>query len=158
MSKIFLRHTLTKKIRDIFDSLSLYIFTIWKCIAYNFFCRDGIYFDKILFKNAIYKTRYKYFRSSIIYVQNWRVCELLKCISRNTNTTNEPTTRNTKSERPQVNIWDIWKTLKYLNINDSFHLKDLEISKYKRESKRRWPMKISRFIFVNCCLIRLSKH
>jgi hypothetical protein len=29
-------------------SLSLYIFTIWKCIAYDFFCRDGIYFDKIL--------------------------------------------------------------------------------------------------------------
>jgi hypothetical protein len=27
--------------------------------------------------------------------------------------------------------------LKYLNINDSFHLKDLEISKYKRESKGR---------------------
>jgi hypothetical protein len=27
-------------------SLSLYIFTIWKCIAYNRFCRDGIYFDK----------------------------------------------------------------------------------------------------------------
>ena len=25
------------------------------------------------------------------------------------------------------------QTLKYLNINDSFHLKDLEISKYKRE-------------------------
>jgi hypothetical protein len=24
------------------------IFTIWKCIAYNRFCRDGIYFDKIL--------------------------------------------------------------------------------------------------------------
>jgi thymidylate synthase len=39
-----------------------------------------------------------------------------------------------KSDRPQVNIWDTWKTLKYLNINDSFHLKDLEISKYKRES------------------------
>ena len=33
-----------------------------------------------LFKKAIYKTRYKYFRSGIIYVQNWRVCELLKCI------------------------------------------------------------------------------
>ena len=48
MSKIFLRQTLTKKILDIFDSLSLYIFTIWKCIAYNFFWRDGIYFDKIL--------------------------------------------------------------------------------------------------------------
>jgi hypothetical protein len=28
-------------------SLSLYIFTIWKCIAYNRLCRDGIYFDKI---------------------------------------------------------------------------------------------------------------
>jgi hypothetical protein len=24
------------------------IFPIWKCIAYNRFCRDGIYFDKIL--------------------------------------------------------------------------------------------------------------
>ena len=33
-----------------------------------------------LFKNAIYKTWYKYFRSGIIYVQNWRVRELLKCI------------------------------------------------------------------------------
>jgi hypothetical protein len=29
-------------------SLSLYIFTLWKCIVYNRFCRDGIYFDKIL--------------------------------------------------------------------------------------------------------------
>jgi hypothetical protein len=36
--KIFLTFSLT--------SLSLYIFTIWKCIAYNRFCRDGIYFDK----------------------------------------------------------------------------------------------------------------
>jgi hypothetical protein len=34
-----------------------------------------------------------------------------------------------------VNIWDTRKTLKYLNINDSIHLNDLEISKYKRESK-----------------------
>jgi hypothetical protein len=34
---------------DIFvDTLSLYIFTIWKSIAYNLFCRDEIYFDKIL--------------------------------------------------------------------------------------------------------------
>jgi hypothetical protein len=33
-----------------------------------------------LLKKAIYKTRYKRFRSGIIYVQNWRVCELLKCI------------------------------------------------------------------------------
>jgi hypothetical protein len=37
--------------------------------------------------------------------------------------------------------------LKYLNINDSFHLKDLEISKYKRDSKGRWPIKMCRFIF-----------
>jgi hypothetical protein len=29
-------------------SLSLYIFTIWKCIVYHRLCRDGIYFDKIL--------------------------------------------------------------------------------------------------------------
>jgi hypothetical protein len=28
--------------------LSLYIFTIWKCIVYYRLCRDGIYFDKIL--------------------------------------------------------------------------------------------------------------
>jgi hypothetical protein len=28
----------------------------------------------------IYKTPDKYFWSGIIYVQNWRVCELLKCI------------------------------------------------------------------------------
>jgi hypothetical protein len=44
------------------------------------------------------------------------------------------TASNNKSDRPQVKIWDTWKTLKYLNINDSFHLKDLEISKYKQES------------------------
>ena len=82
-----------------------------------------------------------------------------KMYSRNTKTTNEPTASNNKSDRPQVKIWDTWKTLKYLNINDSFHLKHLEISKYKRESKGRWPIKICRFIFVtdNCCLIWLSK-
>ena len=62
------------------------------------------------------------------------------------------------NQRPHVKIWDTWKTLKYLYINDSFHLKDFEISKYKRESKGRWPIKICRFIFVNCCLIWLSKH
>jgi hypothetical protein len=65
-----------------------------------------------------------------------------KMYSRNTKTTNEPTASNNKSDRPQVNMWDTWKTLKYLNINDSFHLKDIEISNYKRESKGRWPMKI----------------
>jgi hypothetical protein len=54
--------------------------------------------------------------------------------SRNIKTTNEPTQLN-KSDRPHVNIWDTRKTLIYLNINDSIHLNDLEISKYKRESK-----------------------
>ena len=49
-TKIFLTFFLT--------SLSLYIFTIWKCIAYNRFYRDGIYFDKILV------SEYKLFKSS----------------------------------------------------------------------------------------------
>jgi hypothetical protein len=40
----------------------------------------------------------------------------------------------------------------YLNINDSFHLKDLEISKYKRESKARMAIKFCCLIFVNCGL------
>ena len=35
-----------KKLLTFLISLSLYIFTLWKCIAYNFLCRDGIYFDK----------------------------------------------------------------------------------------------------------------
>jgi hypothetical protein len=45
---IFTSH-IDKKISLTFflTSLSLYIFTIWKCIAYNRFCRDGIYFDNI---------------------------------------------------------------------------------------------------------------
>ena len=58
MSKISLRHTLTKKLLTLLTSLSLHIFTIWKCIAYNFFCRDGIYFDKILV------SEYKLFKRS----------------------------------------------------------------------------------------------
>ena len=46
MSKTFLRHTLIKKYFWHFCwHLSLYIFTIWKSIVYNLFCRDGIYFD-----------------------------------------------------------------------------------------------------------------
>jgi hypothetical protein len=40
------------------DFFILYIFTIWKCIAYNYFCRDGIYFDKILV------SEYKLFKRS----------------------------------------------------------------------------------------------
>ena len=66
----------------------------------------------------------------------------LKMYSRSTKTTNEPTAGNYKSDRPQVKICDTWQTLKYLNINDSIHLKDLEISKYKRESKTRMPEKM----------------
>jgi hypothetical protein len=40
------------------DTLSLYIFTIWKSIVYNLFCRDGIYCDKILV------SKYKLFKRS----------------------------------------------------------------------------------------------
>ena len=64
--------------------------------------------------------------------------------------TNEPTASNSKSDRPQVNIWDNWKSLKYLNINDSFHLKDLEIYKYKREANAQMPIQFCCLIFVNC--------
>ena len=91
----------------------------------------------------------KYFRSGIIYVQNWRVCELLKCILA---MQKQLTASNKKSDGPQVNIWNTWKRLKYLNINDSFYLKDLEISKYKRESKARMSIKYCCLIFVNCGL------
>jgi hypothetical protein len=68
-----------------------------------------------------------------------------KMYSRNTKTTNEPTASNNKSDRLQVNIWDTWKTLKYLNINDSFHLKELEISKYKRESLKA---RIHKYVYL----------
>ena len=66
----------------------------------------------------------------------------------------QPTNRSqlNKSDRPQVNIWDTWQTLKYLNINDSFHLKDLQISKYKRESKTWMPIIFCCLFFVNCGL------
>jgi hypothetical protein len=40
------------------ETLSLFILTIWKSIAYNLFCRDGIYFDKILV------SEYKLFKRS----------------------------------------------------------------------------------------------
>jgi hypothetical protein len=44
----FTSHIDKKNIFNIFvETLSLYIFTIWKSIVYNLFCRDGIYFDKI---------------------------------------------------------------------------------------------------------------
>jgi hypothetical protein len=54
-------------------------YTLWLVylILNSKLCKKNI---NNLFKKAIYKTRYKYFRSGIIYVRNWRVCELLKCI------------------------------------------------------------------------------
>jgi hypothetical protein len=39
-----------------------------------------------------------------------------------------------------------------LDILVTVHLKDLEISKYKRESKARMPIKFCCLIFVNCGL------
>ena len=44
--------------------------------------------------------------TGIIYVQNLRVCELLKYTLDVKKTTNEPTASNNKSGRPQVSIWD----------------------------------------------------
>ena len=59
VKNIFTSH-IDKKISLTFflTSLSLYIFIIWKCIVYNRFCRDGIYFDKILV------SEYKLFKRS----------------------------------------------------------------------------------------------
>jgi hypothetical protein len=37
-----------------------------------------------------------------------------KMYSRNTKTTSEPTASNNKSDRPQVKIWDTWKTVHIL--------------------------------------------
>ena len=66
--------------------------------------------------------------------------ELTSILAMQKQPTNRP--QLNKSDRPQVNIWDTWKTWKYLNINDSIHFKNLEISKYKRESKARMPKKM----------------
>ena len=81
-----------------------------------------------MFKKAIDQ----YIQDTIQVFQVWHnLCaELTSILAIQKQPTNRP--QLIKSDRPQVNIWDIWKTLKYLNINDSFHLKDLEISKYKR--------------------------
>ena len=58
----------------------------------------------------IYKTRYKYFKYDIIYIQNWRVRELLKYIVSLQTKINEPTVSYYKSDRAYVNILDTWKT------------------------------------------------
>jgi hypothetical protein len=93
-----------------------------------------VYIDQLLFyTNCWYFFNKAYYQesyiliieySSVVIVAEWY----------------EPTASNNKSDGPQVNFWNNWKTLKYLNINDSIHLKDLEISKYKRESKARMPI------------------
>ena len=59
MSKTLLHHTLiTKYFWHFCWLISLYIFTIWKSIVYNLFCRDGIYLDKILVsKYKLFKVR-----------------------------------------------------------------------------------------------------
>jgi hypothetical protein len=103
---------------------------------------------------ATVTTRCKYFRSGIIYVQNWRVCELLKCILA---IQKQPTNRPQLIINQTDHFWDNWKTLKYLNINDSFHLKDPEISIYKRESKARIPITFCCLIFVNCGFLNIKK-
>jgi hypothetical protein len=53
-------------------SLSLYIFTIWKCIVYHRLCREGIYFDKILV------SEYKLYKKHILidYVDVADFCQI----------------------------------------------------------------------------------
>ena len=46
----------------------------------------------------------------------------------------------------------------YTYTNDSFHSKDLKISKYKQESKARMPIKFCYLIFVNCGLFSFLKY
>jgi hypothetical protein len=58
-SLIFLRHTLIKK----YPFLDFFIFIHFHYIAYNPFCRDGIYFDKILV------SEYKQF-----IARQWEIC------------------------------------------------------------------------------------
>jgi hypothetical protein len=53
------------------SSLSLYIFTKWKWIVYNRFCRDGIYFDKILVSG------YKLFKISQTFYPFNKICSIL---------------------------------------------------------------------------------
>ena len=104
-------------------------------------------------------TRYKYFRSGIIYAQNWQVRELLRCIlAIQKQLTNRPQVLQVRQTIGEHLGHFTWKTLKYLTIDDYFHLKDLEISKYKRESKVRMPIQFYCLIFVNCGLFTVVKE
>ena len=109
-------------------------------------------FVKKNINNLLKKGIYQYIQDTIQLFQIWHnLCsELTSILAIQKQPTNRP--QLNKSDRPQVYIWDTCKTLNYLNINDSFHLKDLEISKYKRESKARMPIKFCCLIFINCGL------
>jgi hypothetical protein len=92
--------------------------------------------------NLLKKSNWSIYIQDTIQVDEFwhNVCsELTNILAIQKQPTNRP--QLNKSDRPQMNIWDTWKTLKYLNINDSIHLKDLDISKYKRELKARMPEK-----------------
>ena len=58
MSKIFLRHTLTKKNFLTFLTSYLYTFSLYENASLIIFSADGIYFDKILV------SEYKLFKRS----------------------------------------------------------------------------------------------
>ena len=69
LSKLPSNHSATVT-TQLYSIISIYLWLlIVSCVQKNI---------NNLLKKAIYKTRYKYFRSDIIYVQNWRICELLK--------------------------------------------------------------------------------
>ena len=59
-----------------------------------------------------------------------------KIYSRNTNTANETAATYQIRQTTGEHLGH----LKYINTSDSFHLKNLKISKYKRESKARMPI------------------
>ena len=74
MSKTISRHTLITKIllTSLLTSLSLYIFTTWKCIVYHRLCRDGIYFDKIAQFSRILRFSHIYCQIFRIRTHGWR--------------------------------------------------------------------------------------
>ena len=89
-------------------------------------------------------------KDAITYTYNMlficSVCKLLKCIlAIQKQLTNQPQVITHQTDH---SLGEHLEHLKYLNINDSFHLKDLEISKYKRESKTRMPIKFCRLILL----------
>jgi hypothetical protein len=76
--------------------------------------------------------------------------------SRNTKTTNQPTATYQIRQTTGEHLGHL-KDLEITNYKRFFSLEslDLEISKYKRESKGRMPMKSGCVIFVNCGLFSI---